>query len=240
MDASMACHTGEKDNGKPRGKHVVRYVIPALPLRPVQRKAAVNKARDTALVENKSKHCASEPFPPAGQVSPRPDGAIKVQFGEMEEYDKHSVYCSPASFGNNTSSVDVTPSSLLSRTFALAQRGISDSEESLLDTSHNNDTSTQATSSWTSSSSPNFKPSSDRTPHIRQQPLQTQTPVVELPAEAGILLSSSLNISFLYQQDSDSDSTESALYTESVMADMAGMAAQALNGPCTSPSEIRA
>jgi hypothetical protein len=233
MDASMACHTVEKEGAKSRAKQVNRHVIPALPLRPVQKRPALDKARDAASVENKSEY--------GGQATPDPDQAIKVQFGEVEEDHMHTVYCSPVSFGNNTSLVDVAPSSLQSGTFSLAQRGISNSEKSLLDASNNNnnDTSTQANSSCTSSSSPYFKPSSDstshtpHTPHTRQQPLQTS--VVELPAEASISLSSSLNISFLYQQDSDSDSTESAPYSESVIGEMA---AQQLNGPCKSPSDF--
>ena len=245
MDASMACHTEKKDSkdsGKSRGKHIIRHVIPALPLRPVQRRPALDKARDAASVENRLEHSASEPLPPGGQATPDPDQAIKVQFGEMEEDHKHNVYYSPASFGNNTSLAGVAPSSssLPPATFALARRGISNSEKSLLDASNNNDTSTpatstQATSSWTSSSPPNFKPSSDSdsAPHTRQQPLHTS--VVELPAEASISLSSSLNISFLYQQESDSDSTGSTPYSEFVIADMA---AQQLNGPCTSASDF--
>jgi hypothetical protein len=138
MDASMVCHTGEKDGANSRAKQVNRHVVPALPLRPVQRRPALDKARDAVSVENKSEY--------GGQATPDPDQAIKVQFGEVEEEHMHTVYCSPASFGNNTSLVDVAPSSLQSGTFALAQRGISNSEKSLLDASNNNnnDTSTLA------------------------------------------------------------------------------------------------
>jgi hypothetical protein len=117
----MACHAEEKDSKNSREKSVVRNVIPALPLRPVERRPALDKINDAAPVEKGPEHGASEPVAPDGQATPDPDRALKIEFGEVERDYEQAAYDSPVSFGNNTSSVDVTPSSLLSGMFALAR-----------------------------------------------------------------------------------------------------------------------
>lgn len=119
----MACHTGEGDSGSSKVKHVAQHVIPALPLRPVKRRPAPNKAHDAAPVENGPEHGTSERLPSGGQDTP--DRALKVQFGELERDHEQAVYYSLPSFENTSSS---TPSTLPSGMFALGQYGILNSE----------------------------------------------------------------------------------------------------------------
>jgi hypothetical protein len=117
------------------------------------------------------------------------------------EGDHEQTVGSPArSLNQSISSVDIAPSPLPSGMFTLKHFGLLSSQEILPDASSNNDTLTQATSSRPSSAPPSLK----------IPPQQTlQTSAVELPAEARISRSSSLQISFLYQEDLDSTSSKS-------------------------------
>jgi hypothetical protein len=205
MNASMARHTEDEKKTGTRVKRLVQPVTPALPLRPVKRQAPLNKAKESHPLEDGVEHGTSERLPSGGWVTP--DHALGIQFGELEG-DHEQIVGSPArSLNQSISSVDIAPSPLPSGTFTLRQSGLLSSQEVLPDASSNNDTLTQATSSRPSSAPPPLKIPSHKSACTPQPTLQTS--VVELPAEASISRSSSLQISFLYQKDLDSISSGS-------------------------------
>ncbi|ERF76776.1 hypothetical protein EPUS_02315 [Endocarpon pusillum Z07020] len=207
----MAGQTEEKDSGSSSVKRVIRPVIPALPLRPVKRQPASKKHQDVDPVEDEPQRGTSMPLLSGGCSTP--DRALKIQFGETKGDCEQAVHYSSASFAHTSSSLDVTPSSVPSGMFELGQLEVSNAEKSLPDGSNNNDTLTQGISSRTSSAPPTLTTSSDSPPPTQKQTLHT--PVVQLPAQASISRSSSLQISFLYQEETDSASTESTPDSES-------------------------
>lgn len=187
MNALPARNTEDKESRYARMMHATKVVVPALPLRPVKGRPVFNKAEEPISVENDTQHASSERLPSGGWSTP--SNALSIQFGELEGDQ------SPASFEQTTSSQDVAPSALPSD-------------------ASNHDGLTQATSSWPSSIPPTLKLTSNAPAHDPQQALQ-EASVVELPAEARIFRSPSLNISFLYQEDIDSASTRSTVYSGS-------------------------
>ena len=229
----MAGQTEEKDSRSSSVKRVVRPVIPALPLRPVKRRPASKKLQDVDPVEDEPQRGTSMPLPSGGCGTP--DRALKIQFGEARGDHEQPAHYSPASLTQpDSSSLDVTLSSVQSGMFELGQLEVSNAEKSLPDASNNNDTSTQGISSRTSSAPPTFNTSSDSPPPTQKQTLHTS--VVQLPAQASISRSSSLQISFLYQEESDSDSTE---FTPDSESKTPPLNSQSLNPPGMSTSEPR-
>ncbi len=206
----MARHTEDGHKGGSKGKCLIQPVVPALPLRPMKRRPTSNKAQESRPVETVIEDGTSERLLSGGQGTP--DRALKIQFGELQGDVDHFGADSPASFNETNSSGDVATSPLPSSMCALRQLWTLNAQNALPDAS-NNDTLTQATSSRPSSAPPTLKFPSDDLAHDPRQPLQTS--VVELPAEASISRSSSLKISFLYQEDLDSASQASTPYSGS-------------------------
>lgn len=227
----MAGQTEEKDSGSSSVKRVARPVIPALPLRPVKRQPASKKVQDVDPVEDEPRRGTSMPLLSGGCGTP--DRALKIQFGETKGDCEQAVHYSSASFTHTGSSLDVTLSSMPSGMFELWQLEVSNAEKSLPDGSNNNDTLTQDISSRTSSAPPTLN-TSDSPPTTQKQTLHTS--VVQLPAQASISRSSSLQISFLYQEEIESASTESTPDSESKTPPLNP---QPLNPPGTSTSEPR-
>ncbi len=207
----MAGQTEEKDSGSSRVKRVVRPVIPALPLRPVKRRPAPRKVQDVDPMDDEPQRGTSMPLLSGGCGTS--DCPLEIQFGETKGDRERPADYSPASCANTSSSVDVTFSSVPSGMFELGQLEVSKAEKSLPDASNNNDTLTQGTSSRTSSAPPTLNTFSDSPPPTQKQTLHTS--VVQLPAEASISRSTSLRISFLYQEETDSTSTGSTPNSES-------------------------
>jgi hypothetical protein len=205
MNASMARHTEDENRTGARVKRLVQPVTPALPLRPVKRQAPLNKAKESHPLENRVEHGTSERLLSGGWATP--DHGLRIQFGELEGDHEQTVGSPARSLNQSISSVDIAPSPLPSGMFTLKHFGLLSSQEILPDASSNNDTLTQATSSRPSSAPPPLKGPSHKSACTPQQTLQTS--VVELPAEASISRSSSLQISFLYQKDLDSISSGS-------------------------------
>lgn len=209
----MVRHIENGDPGGSQGKIVVQRVIPALPLLPIKRRSTSKKDQESATVENGIEPVTTEAAPSSccGDVS---DHACKTQFRGLGGNDEHLVDSPTTSSLNETSSsVGVAFSPLPSGMFRLKRLGVLNSKKLLPGASKsNNNTLTQGDSSRASSAPLIFKFSSDDPTPNSQQPLRTS--VVELPAEASISRSSSLKISFLYQEDLDSASPTINPYIE--------------------------
>lgn len=178
---------------------MIQPVVPVLPLRPLRRRPIFKQAEDFFAVENDNEHASSERLPSGGWRTP--SNGLSIQFGELGG-DRPA-----ASFNKTGSLVEVALSPMPSGMSAPRHVGILSSQKLLPDTS-NNDSLTQAASSQPGSIPPTLKfPSNNPTPKL---PETLQTSVVELPAEARTSYSS-LNISFLCQEDIDTPSTTSTV-----------------------------
>ena len=225
----MARHTEQSSSAISRAKPGFQPVMPVLPLRPMKRRPAAGKAQEATLVKNGAEHNTISRLPSGGCGTP--DQTLKIQFGEVGQDDEQAMNYSLTSFDQTCPSVDVVlPSSML----ALRQLGILVSQKLLPDTS-NNDDLTQNTLSRPSSVPLTLKSISDDPPHSRRQ--TPQTSVVELPAGASIPCCSSLNISFLYQEDHDCASPTSNLCSETPVLVKLPTVSQPLNPAGTSSPE---
>ena len=193
----MAGHTEEGSRGGSSRNYVLRTVIPALPLRPMKKRTTSDsKVQEFVQGKNTIPNGPCERLKSGGWTTPEQD--IRLQFGEVEGDHEQVIDSLENDF---PASVSTTP--LPSGMFAPRQ----------LPDACNNDTSTQDASSRPSSASQNLKASSLGPSHPLQQALQKST--VELPADAMVSCFSSLNISFLYQEDPNSASQSSTLYSGS-------------------------
>ncbi len=228
----MAGQTEQKDSGSSSVKRVIRPVIPALPLRPVKRRPASKRVQNVDPVDDEPQRGTSMPLLSGGCGTS--DRALEIQFGETKGDRERLANYSPTSIVNTSPSVDVTFSSVPSGMFELGQLEVSEAEISLPDASNNNETLTQGVSSRTSSAPPTLNTFSDSPAQTQKQTLHTS--VVQLPAQASISRSTSLQISFLYQEESDSTSTNSTPNSESKPSPLS---LQPLNPPGILNSESR-